>query len=282
MSQTLPAPHRVTGVMVCFYPAYRARALEEFQRILLALDPSYQLVVVTTGPEPEPAPLEGALEWHHPGNEFQAWDYARGRLAGTAVDLLVFANDTFCVHRPWNALIRSCFLRTFRRLLEAPDEPRAAGRADTFFVPYQILGQRSDKWISSFLFAFSKAAVAAYVAPFWLPEEERSLLFVKVGAQGIEWGPQLSPEVRAPLERWLFPLPGKGGWYRARQADATVLAQKLECILSEHVLSARLRSFGIRVDEVWIPNILRRLSARVDFVRRGWTREIAHPAMPGK
>lgn len=102
---------KVIGILVCFYPKKNCKAIEEFSDILLKTSTNAKLILIHNASSPLPPHISQKIDDVTFGSnsdwEFSGWDegveYIKNNLSIDDNDKLIFANDTFCHHRAFNA-----------------------------------------------------------------------------------------------------------------------------------------------------------------------------------
>jgi len=241
----------IAAILVLYSPAYSRRSLAVLQRLLRRVDEEYRLVAVCNhaGLEVAPGPNLSVIQGHNSLGEFGAWDQGLAYLSGqpgcASPRLFVFANDTFCHHRPFGLPEEWIFSRSFRQL--AGMQRAIAGELSTFGEPFYLGGQRLDDWVSTYLYAMTPALLDALD---WRIAPEDGVLerHVRGGLDEREFfAPELDAALAAHLRGWLFGGRTQRVWRNAAplsQQNRDYMLRKARAILCEKLLSARCRSLG--------------------------------------
>jgi hypothetical protein len=248
-------PLRVLGILVVYTAEHAERAIAEFAGLVNAVSRDHVLVVVNNNPTLREAPTAiTVIEGSNRLAEFSGWDeglaWAHEKATG-AFDAFVFANDTFCFHRRWNRLDAMWFARVVRAT--DPHDPTILGQVDMSHDTYRICGASSRTWVSTYLFALTRAAmdsIGGRIAP---PPETTTAWVPGTGAPADEdrfFSEAIDPALRAHLQRWLFasaPVASGPRWRNAAPLTEHNWARfrlKAQCILSEKCLSSRVVAAG--------------------------------------
>ncbi len=246
----------IACVLVTYYPAYRDRAIKELNRLLEPLPGKVHLVIVDNGANARATshtPTTSTIVGDNSKREFSGYqlglDTLRKQGALHDAGLVVFANDTFCHHNKFGPVTRHLWRRAFRQSLDA--------RADTligdrwpFHGSYEILGMKSNAWISTYLFALSGAALSR------LPAFCPSIANLPVDPTVAELfdAYQASPSLRQHIESWMARHESIFVRRVALHENAsegqvdTFLAGKVHAILLEKAFAAGCTSSGLRLE----------------------------------
>lgn len=261
---------KVLFLLLTYYGAYTARAVDAAHALMASSGLPYELVIVANGKPLDrefagATVVEGDNEWH----EFSGWQRVldrlgkQGRLDGYAG--VVLANDTFCHHNRFGWLTRHAFARAFRAIAGTA-RPLAAGEKFTLDGTFAVGGARGSAWLASYLVMLNKAALACLDR--LVPEGLNADANMQEQFEQFE----ANPFMRLRLDRYLGIVPtapGKPRWYGADRFAAeerqAKMAIKAAMILLEFRLSGRLTSQGAELVDVfaspWVRQ-LRRLEAR--------------------
>ena len=273
-----------TGILLAYYPPYFNEAVRQFNRLLETLPGRYSIVVVNNGPAPGQPGRDHVvvISGDNSTREFSGWDagveHCRRNGLLEDSDLVVFANDTSCHHNKFGPFTQSAFRRALRRLLEAPHEPVAAGEIHALGKPFVIDGLTSDRWIATYLFGLSRAAMLRLgcltpprpLRDFYCEPEPGRLKFAS---------DVVSPNLARHIEDWLLGS-GNTRWPGNAAIGARTLAQlrgKADSVLCEKHLSARLLANGGSLVDVFGSPVLRHLR-RIEAIAKRWPVRVGRPA----
>lgn len=246
---------RFAGVLVTYSPALAAHAIPRFARLMAALDEKAILLVVNNHPTsqnktfPSMVNLKGTNRWMEFGGWQEALDAAR-RIAGPdGLESVVFANDTFCAHRPMGAFEEFAFRQAVRKMMKHSGAS-AAGQISRTETPFELDGVSMSEWICTYLFALNKRALNAIDWKIHLPDgvPEKWLRGGHIAENF--FGPELDAALTAHLRAWLFEPHKPSAWYQAESltaANAEMFERKARSIIFEKHLSARLMAAGARI-----------------------------------
>lgn len=251
---------KVIGVLVCYYPGYRKKAINKFLSILNALTNNYKLVVVNNDNSIDKEKYSCLDSIHHEIDgsnrswEFSAWDegilYLRENELISDSDIIIFANDTFCYHRIFSFYNKWLFVNAFKTLFS--NEGLFVGEICQLPFSYTIFGLRANSWISTYLFGVRYKDLPS-LEPFDkvgrvinLPE------LIKIVDKKVLIS-KSSPEICMHLSNWLFPSVGEHGWYKAKHGNlgSDLAFNKLKAIVNEKLLSAQAIEKGLNLYSIY-------------------------------
>jgi hypothetical protein len=190
-----------------------------------------------------PARSIKSLQHDNTGLEFGAYQVGLDCIRDADPEWVVFANDTFAVH--------NCFYSVYQNHLvsalatPADDALCAAGEVVSLGKSYNIGGVRSNRWLTTSIFAINRAALRALNHRVYHPEINE--LIRASPDPDVFFSEGLDSTLAAHLGGWLFGVPGQGAWYGAgplTQESAPRLARKARSILQEKYLAALLDDAG--------------------------------------
>ncbi|HSC64492.1 MAG TPA: hypothetical protein VLD35_12705 [Caldimonas sp.] len=190
-----------------------------------------------------PARSIRCLQHDNTGLEFGAYQVGLDSVREADPEWVVFANDTFAVH--------NCFYSVYQnRLVSALASPAddalcAAGEVVSLAKSYNIGRVRSNRWLTTSIFAINRAALRALHHRVYYPEINE--LIRSSSDPGLFFSEDLDGTLAAHLAGWLFGVPGQGAWYGAApltEESAPRLARKARSILQEKYLAALLDDAG--------------------------------------
>jgi hypothetical protein len=205
------------------------------------------------------------IEHDNTGLEFGAYQAGLDRMLEVDPEWVVFANDSFVVH--------NCFYRVYQnRLLAALSIPadgalHVAGEVVSWARSYSIGGARSNRWLTTSIFAINRAALRALDGRVYHPEIDA--LIRTSSERHVFFSPALDEALVGHLAGWLFGVPGQGAWYGAAPLtddSAPRLARKARSILQEKYLSARLDQAGAWFFDLNPYGLREKMSRRVERV----------------
>jgi hypothetical protein len=190
-----------------------------------------------------PARSIKCLQHDNTGLEFGAYQAGLDCVRDADPEWVVFANDTFAVH--------NCFYSVYQNHLvsalatPADDTLCAAGEVVSLAKSFNIGGIRSNRWLTTSIFAINRAALRALNHRVYHPEINE--LIRSSSARDLFFSEALDATMAAHLAGWLFGVPGQGAWYGAApltDESAPRLARKARSILQEKYLAALLDEAG--------------------------------------
>jgi hypothetical protein len=242
------------GILVVYSRSYAAKAINEFFSILQALSGSHSMIVVFNDDlQLLVDPRYEAIRGSNANAEFSGWDEGlafacdeMGRFLNKD-SVFIFANDTFCHHRAWDANLRCQYKRRLSSWAQS-SSCTAFGFVDHSQRPFVIDNMSITSWISTFYFALRYDAICSLGGRL---SPRADVLLALLPASGVAhdefFGVGMDPVLRSHLCSWLFGS-GKRSWYKAEPLTANSFNKmriKASAILSEKILSARLRRSGI-------------------------------------
>lgn len=232
-------------VLLCYYESYFKNAIEEFGALASDLGREYRLVVVNNGSFViDAGPAFAVIEGDNTNWEFTGWDCGLGSLGSIGEsDYFIFANDTFNRHRSWTLQNRAEFVSAFSLMLE---DQRAGicGQIHRAKDGFSIEGRRVSMWVSTYLFGMSGRVLKANNFRLSLSEEQLFRLVPGVTERRVVWGAGVNEALRSHIDKWVFPVVGGGGWYKADVATPSEKCRKVKAILNEKFLSALCEEMG--------------------------------------
>lgn len=242
----------IAAVLVLYSPEYCERSLAILRRILLRVDEEVRIIAVCNrpglpvSPDPDVEVIEGNNFLH----EFGGWDqgiaHFRQMAGKKSPGLFVFANDTFCHHRPFSRpdgyLFSACFKHASGK------QYAIAGERSTFGQEFFLGGQWMDSWVSTYLYAITPSLLEALDWRTALDEQTLRHFVLGGTDENAFFSPDMNPALARHLSGWLFAgHDGKRNWRNAAPLDphnADRMYHKARAIMCEKFLSARCRSLG--------------------------------------
>lgn len=260
---------KVIGILVCFYPNYKVRALTTFAKLIRLISKNYYIVVVNNSADTNAQHVDHVIHDSIVGTnkswEFSAWDEAISHIRSTKeVDddaIYIFANDTFCHNRKFTIFNLFAFAYQIRLLRNNP--ARLVGELCRIHTTYNISGLNSSGWISTYLFATSSKGVD-HLYPFNkanLVLQSTRLDYIDFDNQRINI-PNSDETVNQHLSNWLFPAAHGHGWYKVKNntANPELMRKKLMAIFNEKYLSACAENFGYVLTSVYKNPLVRKIN----------------------
>lgn len=260
---------KVIGVLVCYYPKYKKRAIHDFLDILKNISLNYNLLVVNNNENINNTSddcfsyINYEINGSNNAWEFSAWDegveYLRENKLISEEDIIIFANDTFCHHRIFTFYNKWIFSRAFNKL--ASHDKLFVGELCKLPFYYVIFGLNANSWISTYLFGI-RCKDLPTIEPFdkvgQIKDVSQSIRIIKNNI----FLSDSSAEICAHLSRWLFPSMYKHGWYKAKagMVDDGLLFNKLKAIVNEKLLSAQAVNRGLTMYDVYQCKFLSKLA----------------------
>lgn len=239
----------VVGILVV-YSSYAYRAISEFSQLLQGISPSCDIIIVCNSELP--LSHDGSFKLVKGTNtnaEFSGWDeglhFVRNNLPNSVLlgSVFVFANDTFCHHRPWGSNVRSHYVQKLQDWCKSSPNT-AFGFIDSSPVPLLVSNIKISSWMSTFFFGLRYETLASLG---WQLSPSSLELSELLPAKGISitefFGTQLDPSIRNHLVSWLFGTK-RPCWSKAEPLTVDSLPKlklKSSAILSEKILSTRLK-----------------------------------------
>jgi hypothetical protein len=193
-------------------------------------------------------------------SDFSAWDacitkYFESDFRPT--DILVFANDSF--HRNFGTGILRYFLSLQKQDLDSNMQSAIIGVVDDFPKPVEVLGHRGDQWVRSNFF-FMTSTNLSRLKPLSVGLDLCEKIFDQ-NPRGRFFLPDapLSENYKAYMNCWLFAdknprFPEYNiTWKNAEplsEGNKTEFQRKMRAILSEHTMSFKAQSLGIKLANV--------------------------------
>jgi hypothetical protein len=243
---------RIAIVSVYYYSEYLRQSVSAVSRLAARTGADAVIAVANRGellPRLEalssgiPARSIKCLAHDNTGLEFGAYQAGLDSIRDADPEWVVFVNDTFSVH--------NCFYSVYRkRLLSALSVPAdhsllVAGEVVSMPRSYTTGDVRSNRWLTTSIFAVNRAALRALNYRVYHPEMDE---LIRASSDRRQFFSEaLDDALVAHLTGWLFGVPGQGAWYGAgplTDENASRLAGKARSILQEKHLSALLDDAG--------------------------------------
>ena len=203
------------------------------------------------------------LEHDNVGAEFGAYQAGLRSLLPDLPVWVIFINDVFSLHQSFSSVYRRKLLSCLGNVGGSP--AHAAGQIEYLPAEYAILGRKSNRWLTTNIFALNRTAIEALRGRLWHPELDA---FVRASAQpGEFFSSQVDPVLADHLADWLFGRHGGKAWYAAEPLDesnAARFALKARAILQEKYLAALLIDAGTRLVDIRQSNVVERIVSRLE------------------
>jgi hypothetical protein len=242
----------VFGVLVSYYPKYAHNSLTRFEHLLKQLTNSPQIIIACSAQSPL-AQQPNALVYSNDHWEFSGWQEGLEALKKQhnvqKDDLIVFANDTFCMHRHFGKIDEWAFVRALRAAWTTKGHA-ITGELCTWRDNISLPGLQGKQWISTYLFAM-RYQTLQLLDSMHFSAAEISEIILELNDEHIKFCPQIDPAFTRYINGWLFPTePGKG-WPKSRQASVDIKFGKIKAILNEKRLSLLLHQKGAQFISVY-------------------------------
>lgn len=249
---------RLLVILLVYHPSYARAALTRLQRLVQAVDAGAPWLVVRNHPHWHTdlrLPMT-VLAGDNRQREFSGWqrglDEARTRGLLDGKSLVLFANDSFCVHNRFGPFTQRAFVRALRAALDSPRRDALVGEAYGLGQPYRLAGCQAERWVSTHLFGIGTALLQGLGS--LCPPQALDGLFESSDDAGAP--PRLSPLVSgnlaAHIEHWMAGT-GRRHWpghQPGRPLSAAQWRAKVGAILLEKSLAARAQQAGGRIVDV--------------------------------
>jgi len=263
---------RIAIVSVHYYSEYLRQSVSAVSRLAARTGADAVIAVANRGdllPRLEalssgiPARSIKCLEHDNTGLEFGAYQAGLDGIRDANPEWVVFANDTFSVH--------NCFYSVYqKRLLSALSIPAdhsllVAGEVLSMARSYTTGDVRSNRWLTTSIFAVNRAALCALNYRVYHPELDE--LIRSSSDRRLFFSEALDDALIAHLTGWLFGVPGQGAWYGAgplTDDSAPRLAGKARSILQEKHLSALLDDAGAWFFDINPYGVREKISRRLE------------------
>ncbi|WP_241647872.1 hypothetical protein [Rosenbergiella metrosideri] len=256
----------IYGIILVYYPKYYLRAISEFKNFLNSISMDNKIIIVTNnqklfkvGYEDEIWVMGNNINW-----DFSGWDSGAETISDKLQekDSIIFANDTFCHHNPWGKFEKLSAALTFKynyKLNKLTPKPILSGHVLTFDQNFDILGNKSNVWVSTYLFMVSFKLFEILDKKISIEEK---LLSQSVNYsnsdQSLKWE-NISPNLQEHINEWMFPKNIRNGWYNNDCDDIQIKIRKIKTIINEKYIAAKCSSAGGRVIEFDFFRRLKRL-----------------------
>lgn len=260
---------RLVGILLLYYPAYAEEAIRRFTAVLNAISATNVLVIVKNQSFDLPVPIAHAgavhlIDGDNSLREFSGWqvglDYCRQHTILQKDAVLVLANDTFCHHNKFGPVTQLTFVRSFKRLVQKPDQLAMCGEIFGSTATFSIADLTYSHWVSSYLFAITGPLVdkLGQLAP---PFDLNLCFTQQAEPERFMMGP-VSANLARHTAAWLFGLGSSTRWKGSKPLSALNQPQfigKAKSILCEMYLSANVESVGGTLVSVFDSSFVRQL-----------------------
>jgi hypothetical protein len=249
------APKKI-AIFVSYYPHYLKSCLPPLKKLINHSKASSQILVVNNNNQSindmgdDITVIKGSnKEW-----EFSAWDegveYLTQNYTHLEESTIVFLNDTFYSHRVFTLIDLILFKRVVKKV--ALKQYDFAGELNSFGEPFEVLGCKSNGWISTYLFCINGnklkeltpfCKVDGHYADQIKYDQQAKKLILK----------NCSDNLTHHLEAWFFPANPKLGWYKnsSDTDNSDLFKKKIVAILNEKLLFATALTRNLSVYDVY-------------------------------
>lgn len=229
---------KVYGVFVCYYKEYIDEAIEVFVRILSNVSENYEIILVlNSDSDYENSNRLHVIRSDNRGWEFSAWDDGikfLGKFNLDRNDTFIFANDTFARHRVFTKFNEFYFVYKIKSIHYSNRRNWAIGDVNTFGKPFKLLGEKSECWLSTYIFSMDYECLML-LGDFYTFDDSDLLNKVTLSNNSAKVE-ESSDYYNSKINYWLN---SGAGWYN-RNASLDLKKLKLKAIINEHLLHIRL------------------------------------------
>ena len=225
------------ALLVIFYPDKAQKAFDLLKRLMKKI-PDGQNKILIVNISPQEITLEGEPEIYWlptPSNwEFSGWAYLFNKLdRDDLTGGVIFANDTFCHHRPWS-LVDNMFFRSAILNAKQRTTPALAGEICSLGSDFGIRGATSDHWISSYLF-YANRNYAENLLEAYFDEIADMGKEVSLSEDELYFSSEVTSGLATVLKKWMDPT-SESSW-RPNETNIHLLETKTKIILCEMYFS---------------------------------------------
>ncbi len=241
------------GVIVVYDEKTVESVLQSFNRVMVELFRSFKIVIVANNPNIEEADVFGS----NASAEFSGWDEGLSIVDTDEFDVIVFANDTFCTRRPFDAHQMSALRGTLKTASEK-SEPFLIGEV-CCAIYYDFLLRRRWfllRWVRTSIFAATPETIRLTQGV----GKSQSFLtknFKKTTSGDIEISENIGLPVAQRIKEWLFPKNPNHGWYKSNIAKPEHLLLKAKCVYQEIDFSYRCFASGVTIMQTNRDNLVK-------------------------
>ncbi len=233
----------IYGVILIYYEKYYIRAISEFERLLSKMGANYKLIVVTNNLNINPLKRNDIcwIEGDNTNWDFSGWQKGLAEVSSVHdKDVFIFANDTFCYHNHWGRYelaSASIVFKLCNAISKFNNKSIICGHRLFLSEKYTLLGNTTDKWVSTYLFFMNGRAINSLDKKICLSEGQLNRLVSHDENGEIEWG-DVSFTLQKHITEWIFPDTPDVGWYNQSNTDIDIKIRKIKTILNEKYLTA--------------------------------------------
>ncbi|HCB1497649.1 hypothetical protein DET57_11377 [Klebsiella oxytoca] len=243
----------VYGIILLYYEKYADKSIKEFDDLLKKIDPNSKLIAISNSDSILASSCH-LISGDNQNWEFSGWDVGLSSIDKlNDSDVVIFCNDTFCHHNPWDDKIKKKFTRVFSRLIN--ENSRApflgiAGTTDCAWKEFSIDDKKFCNWISSYLFLMTGSLLKKMNGSICIDENRLDKYIHKDESDQIIWNPSISQELQRHLTQWIFGQDKDSGWYNKNNISPEKKIRKIKTILNEKYLTAICNYYHGKVIEV--------------------------------
>jgi len=232
---------RYFGVFLSYYPDPKGDTIKAYQKAInFIAKKEVKLIVVNNSNNELPVDnIEGDnSSWEFSGFQ-KGVEHLKAQFSLSKSDIIFFGNDTFSSHRVFSLLDLICYRKKLFGNL-SNEKPMLIGEKLPLSEPAQINGLILSSWVSTYFFITNGHFLLGDCDfAYFGPNSKINLVEKKLNFYGA-----LDNELSKHINSWLFPEPGKHGWYGSKQASDELLINKARAILNEKYLSAQCEYNG--------------------------------------
>ena len=235
---------KTVGILVLWSDSYFDKAVNGFLDLLFSVDKSALAIFVKNNHDLPDVNSKNAITLNGSNSyaEFSGWQEGIEEVfrLNLKPKQVIFANDTFCNHHPWNWFRRRIYADTFKKQNKSA-YPSIAGWKSSSKEPFFFEGIEIDSWISTFLFSLNDEALRAIK---WeiCPTQDWADQYILGGVdENFFFSSKMDPRLVHHLKLWLFNTKEMFHWYRAEklnEKNTEQMKRKSNAILGEKKLSS--------------------------------------------
>ena len=225
----------LVGLLVVFYPDKAQHAAKELKQLMETLAPQDNKLLAVNISSREFSVNHADNTYYLPAPElweFSGWGHLLSKLNDADLEI-IFANDTFCHHRPWTAVERSLFVSSISKA-RATKRSAIAGEVCSLGENFRIEQLSSKHWISSYLFYVNRTFYYDII-PEYFSKLSSFTSDVKCRNGSLEFTDNISGNLARTLTSWLNPNNPKS--WRPLEKNNFLFENKAKVILCEMYLS---------------------------------------------
>ena len=249
----------IVGFLLVYNPAYLDEAVFQFRKILSSVKGSYQIIVISNNIDIQKCNDFDGVFLHGDNNsmEFSGWqkglDYIKNHYSIGSIKAYVFANDTFCHHKPLTVFQRSNYIDGVESCIRST-KSSMYGPLSSFGKTFSINNKRIDSWISTYFFIINQKAMEEILKyTICMPSSNLKNYFGDMANEDNFFSDNMDMVLKGHLKNWLF-CGGKGlSWYKCASLSELNKEQmylKACSILREKLLTVTLLQGGGDILEI--------------------------------